>query len=79
MEIRIIRINLSCCRDVELLEEVVHDEDGDDDGDEDRVGEADDEDGPDHVVQLNQQKPEVHRHRDVDDVLNKNIKKLNCT
>ena len=61
--------DLSGCRDVELLQEVVHDEDGDDDRDEDRVGEADDEDGADHVVQLDQKEPEVHRHRHVDDVL----------
>ena len=61
--------NLSGRRDVELLEEVVHDEDGDDDGDEDGVGEADDEDRSDDVVQLDEQQPEVHRHRDVDDVL----------
>jgi len=65
--------NLSCRRDVELLQEVVHDEDGDDDRDEYRVGEADDEDGADHVVKLNQQQPEVHEHRDVDDVLKRKV------
>ena len=61
--------HLSGRGDVELLQEVVHDENGDDDGDEDGVGEADDEDGADDVVQLDQQQPEVHGHRDVDDVL----------
>lgn len=61
--------NLSGCCDVKLLEEVVHDEDGDDDGDEDGIGEADDEYGADDVVQLDEQQPEVHRHRDVNDVL----------
>jgi hypothetical protein len=47
--------DLSCGGDVELLQEVVHNEDGHDDRDEDGVGEADNEDGADHVVQL----PEV--------------------
>ena len=55
--------NLSGRRDVELLEEVVHDEDGDDDGDEDGVGEADDEDRSDDVVQLDEQQPEVKTRR----------------
>ncbi len=46
--------NLSGSCDVELLQEVVHDEDGDDDGDEDGVGEADDEDCSNDVVQLDE-------------------------
>jgi hypothetical protein len=46
--------NLSGSCDVELLQEVVHYEDGDDDGDEDGVGEADDEDCSNDVVQLDE-------------------------
>ena len=45
-------VYLSGSCNVEFLQEVVHDEDGDNHSDEDRVGEADDENGSNHIEQL---------------------------
>lgn len=60
--------DLSCSCDVELLQEVVHDEDGHNDRDENGAGEANDEDGANDVVQLTAEHSQVHGNGHVHDI-----------
>ena len=53
---------------IELLHEVVDDEDGHDDREEERVHEADDEDGSEHGQDLKEQRPQDLGDGHVDDV-----------